>query len=392
MTGQPFSNIHSIFYELVQRLSGTQGLVRFDKALYEAVYSTLQNNFNSGFGTLSVDYNTPDYLRQNMFEANIARFAAAKTHRQVLELNRIKNTANDFTDFIQQANALNIKYNKGWLKAEYDTAYSTGQTSADYFQQIDSKEYFPFVMFDTVGDQLVRDEHKALDGTIVKVGSREHNLINPPLGYNCRCRLRPLTDDEVNTRKLKSENEIITTLKKTKVGKQSSYDIMKNYGFDKNKAINFSVFDSNQYVKAFKESGLSYKDYGLNSSEVLKRQKDFYSVLNHNTIQWFNERVGKNGYSDLNTIRLTDYRNRPLLWNKKNFQFADPESALNTLQSPDEVWLKKNTNGYEKTYLKLFQNENIIVKTSFSKNGNETISHVEYLSNADTVRNGVKVL
>lgn len=386
-----FATFIPIWTDLVSKVATTSN-IRFDKALNEAVNKVLQDSFSNGYVELPANLNSPDYLRKNMFESNIARFAAAKTHRQVLELNRIKNKAVDYNDFITQATALNSKYNNGWMKAEYDTAYATGQTSADYYQQIDSMEYFPYGMFDTTGDGNVRDDHKALDGTTFKMGSAEHNLLNPPLGYNCRCKIRPLTEDEVSVKKIKSKNEIISTLEKQKVGKQSTYDIMTKYGFDKNKATTFAVFNSDQYVKAFKESGLNYKDYGISSYNDLRNGLPHFNVSNsYNPTVWFNDRIGGNGLSKTNEIRLLDYRKRPVLWNKKHLTTSDPDSVFNALQSPDEVWLVKEKTGYTKTYLKFYSNQSTVVKTSFDKSLNESIVKTDFVKDADALRKGVKV-
>jgi hypothetical protein len=387
-TSSFYATFIPIWNDLINKVA--QSNVRFDKALFTAVHQILLDSFKTGYGQISTDFNTPDYLRQNMFEANIARFAAAKTHREVLDLNILKNRATDYNDFVTQANALNIKYNSSWLKAEYDTAFSVGQTSADYYQQLSLKEYFPYLEYDTVGDQFVRHEHQILDKTIVKVGSREHNLINPPLGYNCRCRLRPLTADEVDVKRLKSDNEIVSDLKSVKVGKSNVYEQMTKYGFDKNKATSFNVFNSSTYVKAFKESGLSYVDYGLSPYKGLVQSLPTYHNAAPNAT-WFMDNINKNGLSKFDEIRLLDYRKNPVSWFKRNFSNNQPDAIVHALQSPDEVWLVKNKLGYEKTFLKFYQNQTTLVKTSFDKTLNEQIISTSFVKDADAFRKGIKV-
>jgi len=72
------------------------------------------------------------------------------------------------------------------------SAYQTG--SWEGIQ--DNKELFPYLMYDAVDDAKTRPEHAARDGEIHAVDSDFWRTHYPPNGYNCRCGVIPLTEDD----------------------------------------------------------------------------------------------------------------------------------------------------------------------------------------------------
>lgn len=54
----------------------------------------------------------------------------------------------------------------------------------------------PFVQYRTVGDTRVREEHDALDGHTFRSDDPVWYRVAPPNGYNCRCSMVTLSDDE----------------------------------------------------------------------------------------------------------------------------------------------------------------------------------------------------
>ncbi|MBS1506045.1 MAG: hypothetical protein JSS79_05305 [Bacteroidetes bacterium] len=380
----------SSFEDLVRKVWETQG-VRFDKQILDLTLDAITKAFDNGFGQPSFDLNSPDYLRLSLNESNIARFAAAKTVSQVLELNRLKNKFEKFPDFQKAVQQTNITYNKTWLKAEYDTAYTTGQTSADYWRQIESKELFPYVMFDTMGDGRVRDSHAALDGKVARVGSTLHDFFNPPLGYNCRCRLKRLSDDEAT--KVSTVTEVKSILRNSKVGnaKDNALDIVDKYGFGINRAKTNEVFtDSQFFVKNFKESGLRPKDYGLKSYDQLKQHLPSYHDSHVDKEQFFKQHFGSNNLSSPDAVRLKDYRNRPIIF-PKGLDFKDPFELQNALSHPSEVWLVRDGETYRRQYLKFYKNKAVRVEVNLNNGLDETIVKAKFENAIDGYRKGVKI-
>jgi SPP1 gp7 family putative phage head morphogenesis protein len=349
---------------------------RYDKKLYDLTNQALQKGLLDGFGTVSTNLNSVDFLRLANFESNIIRFSAAKTTQQMLALNVLKNKARDVNDFINQAKAVSVKYNETWLRAEYNTATSASQNAADYFSQIAAKELFPYLIYDTVGDSRVRDSHKNLEGTVIKAGSKLHNMLTPPLGFNCRCRLKPYTGTaDVVEEKL---DKVVAKIS------SDDYKIFKKYGFDQNPATTLEIFSKKQfYIADFKETALNYKDYFKN---------DLRSSISLPTIDktnWFNSKIGTNDLTNTSAIRLLDYKKRPIILQAKNLDIV-PEDAL---KSPDEVWMFKNNNTYTYNYLKAYFDKVLLVEVQLSttNEANITKTVIKTVEEANNVRKGILI-
>lgn len=83
------------------------------------------------------------------------------------------------------------------LRTIYSTnmqgSYNTGRWKA--FE--DNMENRPFLKYIDAGDGNVRPTHRALNGQIHHINSSFWNAHAPPNGYNCRCRLRALSQTQV---------------------------------------------------------------------------------------------------------------------------------------------------------------------------------------------------
>lgn len=75
-----------------------------------------------------------------------------------------------------------------------ETIYRTETTMAfgagQYAKLQEVKNRFPYWQYVTAGDERVRDSHKALDGKIFKTEDAQYY---PPVGFNCRCKARPIS-------------------------------------------------------------------------------------------------------------------------------------------------------------------------------------------------------
>lgn len=83
-----------------------------------------------------------------------------------------------------------------------DTAFNTAMQKAYsngrlvQMQEPSMVDALPFWQYWTVGDLRVRPEHAALDGFIARAIDSVWHKIYPPSGYNCRCSVVPLPEDE----------------------------------------------------------------------------------------------------------------------------------------------------------------------------------------------------
>lgn len=57
-----------------------------------------------------------------------------------------------------------------------------------------------YLMYTAVGDSRTRPEHMRLDGTIKRADSAFWDTYTPPLGYNCRCGIIPLSKSDAEER------------------------------------------------------------------------------------------------------------------------------------------------------------------------------------------------
>jgi len=73
-------------------------------------------------------------------------------------------------------------------------AYSSGRLVQ--MQQPHIVEALPFWQYWTVGDNRVRPEHAVLDQFIARAIDPVWRRIYPPSGFNCRCSVVPITEDE----------------------------------------------------------------------------------------------------------------------------------------------------------------------------------------------------
>jgi phage protein F-like protein len=165
------------------------------RTLLEGVYSGYGNDF------VSVDWNTPDHLMLTRLTRNVFSFSAAKNYQ---ELRTITSALRDdegrlrsFPDFRDQVSAINAKFNQVWLQTEYDTCIATATQSARWQQFQEQKNLFPYLRYQTAGDESVRDEHRALDGVTKRIDDPFWRTYYPPNGWNCRCEAIQVPEDDV---------------------------------------------------------------------------------------------------------------------------------------------------------------------------------------------------
>ncbi len=86
-------------------------------------------------------------------------------------------------------------WSEGYARMVFRTNAGTAVTAGRFRQARDPdvRAIMPAFRFDAVGDGATRHNHGAADGLILGVDSPEWHRIAPPLGYNCRCQLVPVS-------------------------------------------------------------------------------------------------------------------------------------------------------------------------------------------------------
>jgi SPP1 gp7 family putative phage head morphogenesis protein len=86
--------------------------------------------------------------------------------------------------------------NPAHWKTEFETAKVSAAAAGQWHEFTADQDLFPYLKYVTQRDDLVRDEHRALDGVTAPVGDGFWQVNYPPNGWNCRCQVEQLTAGE----------------------------------------------------------------------------------------------------------------------------------------------------------------------------------------------------
>lgn len=155
--------------------------------------AAMMERVEKGFGRKMIDvgYRSTDFEVLANMQANSYVHAAFKNHSFQGQLRDLlvdgKGGIRSFADFKRAAGPMVANYYGPWLKAEHQTAVTTGKMAAKWQQFESRKRLFPFLTYLTVGDQRVRDSHRALDRITKHIDDPFWDIHFPPNGWRCRC-------------------------------------------------------------------------------------------------------------------------------------------------------------------------------------------------------------
>jgi len=93
---------------------------------------------------------------------------------------------------------------KGLIRSSARTSYRTALLNTynrgTYQEAIENDDNDTYFVYDAVNDSRTRPNHAALDGVVKKVTDDFWTTHTPPLGFNCRCVLRTLTEGQAKRR------------------------------------------------------------------------------------------------------------------------------------------------------------------------------------------------
>lgn len=128
-----------------------------------------------------------------------------KTWRDNLDLDVIRNLSNARLETVYRTNVNNV-YNQ----STRFNAFTSGVT--------------PYLMYSAVGDERTRPEHLKLDGTIKRADSAFWDKYTPPLGYNCRCGVVPMTKEYAESAGISKKSN--DSFPEPEFGKQKMGDVL----------------------------------------------------------------------------------------------------------------------------------------------------------------------
>jgi SPP1 gp7 family putative phage head morphogenesis protein len=147
------------------------------------------------------------FANKSYFMAQVERDFVFKTLKPII-YNAIKSGAT-IKDFIDETNkalepyfvtgaldeaAFNSYRLETILRTNLNEAMNEGRKA--FFESPETKGYVQAYQYSAILDDRVRENHAALDGLIFSITSPAIARISPPNGYNCRCLLIPVTEDE----------------------------------------------------------------------------------------------------------------------------------------------------------------------------------------------------
>jgi SPP1 gp7 family putative phage head morphogenesis protein len=88
---------------------------------------------------------------------------------------------------------------RGWrTRVIYDTNMRTARAAGKWQQFQRVKEQRPYLIYQTVGDERVRPEHAAWNGTVLPIDDPWWDTHYPPNGWGCRCTVRSASQRDLD--------------------------------------------------------------------------------------------------------------------------------------------------------------------------------------------------
>ena len=154
-----------------------------------------------------------DYYGKLIGTAKSRAFSVAGLHDtaqlQVIfdSLNESIKNGEGFLDWKQKISAAGIKLPDYRLETIFRTnvqsAYAAGQ-----WRQVTENNPDRYLMYDAINDARTRPSHRAWDSIILKASDPFWSIHAPPNGYNCRCTLIALSNNEAVKRGITSKDKL----------------------------------------------------------------------------------------------------------------------------------------------------------------------------------------
>lgn len=315
---------------------------------------------NDGLGGTSFAYDDNRAILSTYLKHNIYSFSAAKSLTEMLHFrDRMIDDKGNIIEFNTFKKAIaddGYAFNSNFLKTEYNTAkYSA--IMAHKWDTLNSD----YLEYRTVGDNKVRDSHKALDGLTLPKSSDVWKRIWPQNDWNCRCTVVPGI----------AKNHTKTDEVAGKLGKK----IVTNPLFDNNVGISRVIFkEGHPYFKSTngREVKLSWEQYGLQSLDKIIQATDL-PTWSEKTLVEYNEWWNKTANRAGNEIIVKDNLGTEILFTEKfKTHINDEEPRFkygtelkNIIENPDEIWSTTDSkNGKLNTFYIKYYDVDDIKKTT----------------------------
>lgn len=254
--------------------------------LYRKTADELMQAMHSGLGGTTFSHEDSRNTLSAYLSENIHKFSAAKSLTQQQQLSKLLVGADgnprSFTDFRNAVHDAGFEFNVNYLKTEFETAAASAQM-ANQWENLKDNE---FLEYSTVGDNLVRPAHAALDGLTLTADSNVWRKIWPPNDWACRCTVVPGIASNAST-----DIEGGSKLKDNPI----------NPLFEFNPGTEKIIYDNKHpYYKTAPKQLMAVKNYGLKTVEQI------YAEHLPAKIEMASESEFRHWWKDMPKIKGTD--------------------------------------------------------------------------------------
>lgn len=159
-----------------------------DRELLRATAAELMHGVKKGYG--KADWNAADTETIEHLTENVYQFAAAKNWHELRDMTDAVHDGNrirTFEEFAEKVDGISGKYNRDWLRTEYNQAVAASQSAARWDGFKRRQEEMPYLQYQCIMDGNTRPEHAALHGVIKRMDDPFWTQYMPPNGWGCRC-------------------------------------------------------------------------------------------------------------------------------------------------------------------------------------------------------------
>lgn len=342
------------------------------------------------------NYNQPDHTAIAYIRANVFAFSHAKSLVQMKELSNLvtdRDYIRSFGEFETEAAKISGRYNRTYLRTEYNTVVASGQMGRKYLETQADKDVFPLLRWSSVNDERTRPDHARMDGITLPADHSFWKSHWPPIDHQCRCDV-----EQRRTGRITPTHHAVTRAKAAVTRSSPFYGNAMATGEVVNR--NHSYFPG----KRIKYSGLrAVQDYGLRTGAKIYNKGGLPSLKPgfNSRKEWedhFAKMYRENGGQD-GRFSVQDKLGRPVIMDQttkkhvKRFKYGG--SIEDVLKNPDEVFSdhhkaagRKKTFGFR--YVKFYgETPVVVVVEPFKKELRVTTVYDVKVENLPNVRKGV---
>jgi SPP1 gp7 family putative phage head morphogenesis protein len=168
------------------------------KELLLEINRILSKTIAQGAEKVNVAYQVPDELIYALHE-NVFVFSGMKTYHQLAEASQLLTSdtgeIKSFQKFFEDVQKINAAYNQRYLEAEYGFAIHSAQMAVKWNDYAHDGDIYN-LQYRTAGDDRVRADHAALNGTTLPMSDPFWASYTPPLDWGCRCTIIQVLKDK----------------------------------------------------------------------------------------------------------------------------------------------------------------------------------------------------